>query len=78
MAKQKVSVTIDGELLRDIESYLQIKNISRSVFFEQVLLNWQRDYMRKQMIQGYKAMSKENSQIAKEFEALDNEVWTNE
>ncbi len=78
MAKQKVSVTINSELLMDIEAYLQMKNISRSVFFEQILLNWQQDYVRKQMIEGYKAMSKENAQIAEDFEALDNEVWTNE
>ena len=76
--KGKVSISLDAILLQDIQKYSKANNISRSQVIEIVLKKWQREFKKKQMIEGYKSVSEENIQIAEEFSGLGDEVWPNE
>ncbi|WP_372369152.1 ribbon-helix-helix protein, CopG family [Candidatus Uabimicrobium sp. HlEnr_7] len=78
MQKERISITIQKDLCNEIHRYTKAKNISRSEFIEQVLLNWEKEYKRQQMIEGYKMMAKENSKIAQDFSALSQESWPDE
>ena len=62
----------------DIEIYAQEKKIPRSQVIEDVLFTWQRELKKREMIEGYRAMSHENAQIAEEFSTSSEEAWPDE
>ena len=76
--KGKVSISIDAILLQDIQKYSKANNISRSQVIESVLKEWQHAINRKQLIEGYKASARENTEITENFSSLGQEVWPNE
>lgn len=78
MAKEKLSITIDSNLSKEIQKYAKTRKLSTSKLIENVLVQWKKENIKKQMVEGYKAMSLENSELAKEFEKLGNEVWPND
>lgn len=77
MAKEKISITIDKSLSEEIQNYAVKKKLSKSQLIENIIFQWQKDQKSKQMIEGYKAMAKENLEIAKDFESSGNEIWLN-
>lgn len=78
MPKERISVTINESLSSDIQNYAKSKKLSRSELVEDILFQWQKNYKKQQMVEGYKAMAKENLQCAKDFNFLSREVWPNE
>jgi len=74
--KNKISVSIDLSLIKEIGRVSSITRLSRSKIIEFALEDWRKKHLKKQMIEGYKAMAKENLKIAKEFEKPNDEVWT--
>jgi metal-responsive CopG/Arc/MetJ family transcriptional regulator len=78
MPKGRISITIDEHLSKEIQQYAQSKNLSKSEFIENVLRQWQKNWKREQMIEGYKRMANENLECVKDFALLGKEVWPHE
>ncbi len=78
MSKEKLSITLDSDLSKEIQKFAKSKKLSTSKLIENVLLQWKQENIKKQMVEGYKSMAEENLKISKEFEALNNESWNHE
>ncbi len=77
MAKEKLSITIDSNLSKEIQQFAKSKKLSTSKLIENVLVQWKKEIINTQMIEGYKAMAQENLLLAKEFEQTGKEIWPN-
>lgn len=78
MPKERICISIDENLVYEIQGYAKSNNISRSELIEEVLIQWQRNWKKQQMVEGYKAMAKENLKYAKTFALLGEEAWPDE
>ncbi len=76
--KGKVSISLDASILQDIKMYSKSKKVSRSQVIESILKTWQAEIKKREMIEGYKAMTQENTRIAEDFSSLAQEVWPDE
>ena len=76
MSKEKITVTIDEKLLEDLDRAAKSQSESRSSIVEEAIRIWKRAIMHQELIEGYRAMSDENSRVAEEslhagYEALE-------
>jgi len=62
--KQKVTITIDEAIIKDIDRLSKKEGASRSNLIEKALKVWRKKQFEKELIEGYVAMAKEDSEIA--------------
>lgn len=75
MGKAKVTVTIDETLIHELDRLSEQRNLSRSRIVEEAVKSWQRLQTESALIEGYRAMAKEDAEMAEAhlragFEAL--------
>jgi metal-responsive CopG/Arc/MetJ family transcriptional regulator len=62
--KQKVTITIDETIIKDIDRLSKKEGESRSNLIEKALKVWRRKQFEKELIEGYVAMAKEDLETA--------------
>lgn len=65
-SKQKVTVTIDKSIVREIDKLSKEMNETRSHLIEEALKAWRRGQVEQELIDGYCAMSKEDAKTAEQ------------
>lgn len=62
--KQKVTITIDEVILREIDKFSEEHGESRSRLIEDAIKDWKKKKLERELMDGYRSMSKENSETA--------------
>ena len=62
--KLKVTVTIDESVVNDIDRYSREQGGSRSRLIEEAIKAWRQRRLEKELIEGYRAMAKEDQKTA--------------
>jgi metal-responsive CopG/Arc/MetJ family transcriptional regulator len=75
VSKEKITVTIDEELLEDLDRAAKSLRVSRSSVLEKAIRTWKKDLLRRELIEGYRTMSDEDLKVAEQnlhagYEAL--------
>ncbi len=75
MSREKITVTIDEELLGDLDCAAKLQGESRSRMLERAIRAWKKSLLQQELIKGYRAMSDEDLRIAEQnlpagYEAL--------
>ena len=75
MSKEKITVTIDQELLEDLNRAARSQKVSRSSVLEKAIRTWRKTLLQRELIEGYRAMSGEDLKVAEQnlaagYEAL--------
>ncbi|MBI4972514.1 MAG: ribbon-helix-helix protein, CopG family [Candidatus Omnitrophica bacterium] len=73
-SKQKVTVTIDEGIVREIDRLSKEMNETRSHLVEEALKAWRRGQVEQALIDGYRAMAKEDAEIAEQNLAAGKEA----
>ena len=74
--KLKVTVTIEEAIVREIDRASKESGESRSRVIETAIQQWREKELEKQLIEGYRAMAKEDSETAEANLAAGVEVLT--
>lgn len=64
MGKAKITVTIDEQLIESIDNLAEKEGKNRSQFMEEAVNFWHQWQMEQELIEGYRAMAKEDVQTA--------------
>jgi metal-responsive CopG/Arc/MetJ family transcriptional regulator len=75
VSREKITVTIDEELLEDLDRAAKLQRESRSKVLEKAIRTWKKCLLQRELIEGYQAMSDEDLKVAEQnlhagFEAL--------
>ncbi len=75
MSKEKITVTIEEELLEELDRAAKSQKVSRSSVLEKAIRTWKKSLLQQQLIEGYRAMSDEDLKVAEQnlhagYEAL--------
>ena len=75
MSKEKITVTIDAELLEDLDRAAKSLGVSRSSLLDKAIRTWKKNLLLRELIEGYRAMSDEDLKVAEQnlhagYEAL--------
>jgi len=62
--RQKVTITIDEAILKDIDRLSEKEGKNRSQLIEKAVKAWRQEQLEKELIEGYAAMAKEDSETA--------------
>ena len=62
--KQKVTITIDEAIVKDIDRLSEKEGKSRSQLIEKAVKAWRQRQLEKELIEGYVAMTKEDLETA--------------
>ncbi len=62
--KQKVTITLDGAVLKEIDRFSKSQGESRSRLIEDAIAAWREKELEKELIDGYLAMAKEDAEMA--------------
>jgi metal-responsive CopG/Arc/MetJ family transcriptional regulator len=62
--KQKITITIDGSIIKDIDRLSEREGESRSQLIEKAVKVWRERELEKELIKGYVAMNEENLETA--------------
>lgn len=73
-SKQKVTVTIDESIVREIDRLSKERNETRSHLIEKALKTWRRKQLEQELIDGYRAMAKEDAKTAEHNLEVGKEV----
>ncbi|MBI3753524.1 MAG: ribbon-helix-helix protein, CopG family [Deltaproteobacteria bacterium] len=73
-SKQKVTVTIDEGIVREIDRLSKEMNETRSHLVEEALKAWRRGQVEQALIDGYRAMTKEDAETAEQNLAAGKEA----
>ncbi|MBI5328384.1 MAG: ribbon-helix-helix protein, CopG family [Deltaproteobacteria bacterium] len=73
-SKQKVTVTIDEGIVREIDRLSKEMNETRSHLVEEALKAWRRGQVEQALIDGYRAMAKEDAETAEQNLAAGKEA----
>lgn len=73
-SKQKVTVTIDESIVREIDRLSKERNETRSHLIEKALKAWRRKQLEQELIEGYRAMAKEDEKTAEQNLAAGKEA----
>lgn len=60
----KVTVTIDEAMVREIDRLSKEQGVSRSHMIEEAIKVWGQKQLEKELIEGYRAMAKADSELA--------------
>jgi metal-responsive CopG/Arc/MetJ family transcriptional regulator len=74
--KLKVTVTIEEAIVREIDRASKESGESRSRMVERAIQQWREKELEKQLIEGYRAMAKEDSETAEDNLVAGAEVLT--
>ena len=66
MSKAKITVTMERELLEDLDRDARMLKESRSRALERVIRSWKKTLLQRQLIEGYRAMSDEDLKVAEQ------------
>ena len=66
MSKEKITVTIDQELLEDLDRAAKSQGESRSCVLEKAIYAWKKARLERELIEGYRAMAEEDLKVAEE------------
>lgn len=68
--KQKVTITVDQAILKEIDSLSKSRGESRSRLIEDAIRGWREKELEKELIDGYRAMAEEDGgMVEKNLEA---------
>jgi len=75
MSKEKITVTIEEELVAELDRLARTLKGSRSSLVETAIRAWKKAQMEQELMEGYRAMAKEDRNTAEEnlaagYEAL--------
>ena len=75
MSKGRITVTIEEELVEELDRLAKALNGSRSGLVETAIRAWKKTQMEQELMEGYRAMAKEDRKTAEEnlaagYEAL--------
>lgn len=62
--KQKVTITIDEAIVKDIDRLSEKEGESRSQLIEKAVKAWRQRQLEKELVEGYVAMAKEDLETA--------------
>jgi metal-responsive CopG/Arc/MetJ family transcriptional regulator len=62
--KQKVTITIDEAIVKDIDRLSEKEGESRSQLIEKAVRAWRQRQLEKELVEGYVAMAKEDLETA--------------
>ena len=63
-SKQRVTIALDRQIVEEIDQLSKEQKESRSHIIEEAIKLWRKSQLEKELIKGYLAMSKENSETA--------------
>ena len=72
--KQKITITVDEAILKEIDKFSESHGESRSHLIEDAIRVWRKKKLEKELIDGYLAMAKENSEMAENHLEAGREV----
>ena len=72
--KQKVTITLDEAILKEIDKLSKSQGESRSHVIEDAIREWRKKELEKQLIDGYLAMAKEDVEMAEDHLEAGREV----
>ena len=72
--KQKVTITIDGVILKEIDKLSKWQGESRSRLIEDAIRVWRDKELEKELIDGYLAMAKEDAEMSENHLEAGTEV----
>ena len=61
--KQKVTITLDEAILKEIDRFSKLQGESRSRLIEDAIVAWREKELERELIDGYLAMAKEDSEM---------------
>lgn len=76
MSKTKITVTIDEMLVEELNRFSERLKEPRSQLVEEAIRFWQRCQIEQELIEGYRAMSKEDVETAEACLSAGLEVLT--
>ncbi len=62
--RQKVTITIDESILKDIDRLSEKEGVNRSQLIEKAVKSWRQKQLEKELIEGYAAMATEDLETA--------------
>jgi metal-responsive CopG/Arc/MetJ family transcriptional regulator len=62
--KQKVTITMDEAILKEVDRFSKEHGESRSCLIEEAMKDWKKRKLEKELIEGYRSMAKENAETA--------------
>jgi len=65
MGKAKITVTIERTLIHSLDRLSKQRHQNRSQAVEEAVKSWQHSQTEHELIEGYRAMAKENMEMAK-------------
>jgi len=66
MSKERITVTIDKELVKEIDRRAKILNKSRSYLMEETIKTWKSVQLEQELREGYLSMAEEDLATAEE------------
>jgi metal-responsive CopG/Arc/MetJ family transcriptional regulator len=72
--KQKVTITVDEAILKEIDKLSKSHGESRSRLIEDAIQFWREKELEKELIDGYQAMAKEDAELAENHLEAGREV----
>ena len=72
--KQKVTITIDEAILKEIDKFSKSQGESRSRLIEDAIRVWREKELEKELIDGYLTMAKEDAEMAENHMEAGTEV----
>jgi metal-responsive CopG/Arc/MetJ family transcriptional regulator len=66
MGKGKITVTIDKELVAELDRFAKSRGESRSSVLETAIRSWKCTRLRRELMEGYRAMADEDLKVAEE------------
>ena len=64
MSRNKITVTLDGELIEELDLISRKNGTSRSRLVEEAIQSWRRMRRQQELIEGYRAMAPEDQVTA--------------
>jgi metal-responsive CopG/Arc/MetJ family transcriptional regulator len=75
MSKARVTITIDRDLHESLIRYSRMRKLSRSRAIEEAIRFWQRSQRERDLIEGYRAMAREDAAVAESNLPAGLEAW---
>ena len=75
MAREKITVTLEAELIHEIDRIAKARHESRSRMVESAIRSWKRSRIERELEEGYRTMGEENRRVAEESLPAGHEAW---
>jgi metal-responsive CopG/Arc/MetJ family transcriptional regulator len=74
MSKEKITVTIEEELVQELDRVAKSLHGSRSSLVESAIRTWKRIQLEQELMEGYRSMAEEDRRTAEQTLAAGREV----